>query len=98
MTHARIAPGCRRLTPLHVQVQAIAECFEGLSDTILKGQVLAAFKQAARPLGLSPRLRDAIETIPEAFVLWDAEDRLVLCNSHFQRLHRLPDSAVTPGT
>src|SRR2546430_13683677 len=43
-------------------------------------------------------LRDAIETIPEAFVLWDAEDRLVLCNSHFQRLHRLPDSAVTPGT
>jgi two-component system cell cycle sensor histidine kinase PleC len=44
------------------------------------------------------RLRDAIETIPEAFVLWDAADRLVLCNSHFQRLHRLPDSAVTPGT
>src|SRR4051794_8407861 len=44
------------------------------------------------------RLRDAIETIPEAFVLWDAEDRLVLCNSHFQRLHRLPESAVTPGT
>src|SRR6476661_7962776 len=44
------------------------------------------------------RLRDAIETIPEAFVLWDADDRLVLCNSHFQRLHKLPDSAVVPGT
>src|SRR6195256_1439220 len=44
------------------------------------------------------RLRDAIETIPEAFVLWDADDRLVLCNSHFQRLHKLPDTAVTPGT
>ncbi len=44
------------------------------------------------------RLRDAIETIPEAFVLWDAEDRLVLCNSHFQSLHKLPDSAVAPGT
>src|SRR5882757_4727057 len=44
------------------------------------------------------RLRDAIETIPEAFVLWDTDDRLVLCNSHFQRLHKLPDSAVTPGT
>jgi two-component system cell cycle sensor histidine kinase PleC len=44
------------------------------------------------------RLRDAIETIPEAFVLWDSDDRLVLCNSHFQRLHKLPDSAVTPGT
>jgi two-component system, cell cycle sensor histidine kinase PleC len=31
-------------------------------------------------------------------VLWDAQDRLVLCNSHFQRLHKLPDSAVSPGT
>ena len=37
------------------------------------------------------RLRDAIETIPEAFVLWDADNRLVLCNSNFQELHNLPD-------
>src|SRR6201991_388786 len=53
---------------------------------------------AERTVEADLRLRDAIETIPEAFVLWDAEDRLVLCNSHFQRLHKLPDSAVTPGT
>ena len=44
------------------------------------------------------RLRDAIETIPEAFVLWDAENRLVLCNSNFQELHQLPDEAVVAGT
>src|SRR5580698_6485674 len=44
------------------------------------------------------RLRDAIETIPEAFVLWDADNRLVLCNSNFQELHQLPDSAVVPST
>ena len=43
------------------------------------------------------RLRDAIETIPEAFVLWDAENRLVLCNSNFQQLHHLPDDAVAVG-
>jgi two-component system, cell cycle sensor histidine kinase PleC len=43
------------------------------------------------------RLRDAIETIPEAFVLWDAENRLVLCNSNFQELHHLPDEAITVG-
>ena len=43
------------------------------------------------------RLRDAIETIPEAFVLWDAENRLVLCNSNFQNLHDLPDDAVCAG-
>jgi two-component system cell cycle sensor histidine kinase PleC len=44
------------------------------------------------------RLRDAIETIPEAFVLWDADNRLVLCNSNFQALHHLPDAAVAAGT
>jgi len=43
------------------------------------------------------RLRDAIETIPEAFVLWDADNRLVLCNSNFQELHHLPDEAITVG-
>ena len=44
------------------------------------------------------RLRDAIETIPEAFVLWDADNRLVLCNSIFQALHHLPDEVVAAGT
>ena len=44
------------------------------------------------------RLRDAIETIPEAFVLWDADNRLVLCNSNFQALHDLPDEAIAAGT
>jgi two-component system, cell cycle sensor histidine kinase PleC len=43
------------------------------------------------------RLRDAVETIPEAFVVWDADNRLVLCNSNFQSLHSLPDQAVEPG-
>jgi two-component system cell cycle sensor histidine kinase PleC len=43
------------------------------------------------------RLRDAIETIPEAFVLWDSENRLVLCNSNFQKLHNLPDDAIVSG-
>jgi two-component system cell cycle sensor histidine kinase PleC len=44
------------------------------------------------------RLRDAIETISEAFVLWDAENRLVMCNSKYQSLHGIPDHAAMPGT
>ncbi len=43
------------------------------------------------------RLRDAIETIPEAFVVWDAQNRMVLCNSNFQELHNLPDGAIAAG-
>ncbi|MGB6800218.1 MAG: ATP-binding protein [Xanthobacteraceae bacterium] len=51
-----------------------------------------------RTVAADLRLRDAIETIPEAFVLWDADNRLVLCNSNFQQLHHLPDDAVNSGT
>ena len=31
-------------------------------------------------------------------MLWDADNRLVLCNSNFQELHHLPDEAVAAGT
>lgn len=44
------------------------------------------------------RLRDAIETISEAFVLWNAKNELVICNSNYQSLHNLPAELVTPGT
>src|SRR5215212_7037188 len=43
------------------------------------------------------RLRDAVEAISEAFVLWDSGNRLVLCNSKFQHLHELPADAVVSG-
>ncbi len=44
------------------------------------------------------RLKDAIENISEAFVLWDTENRLVLCNSKYQQFHSLPASSCIPGT
>ncbi len=44
------------------------------------------------------RLRDAIETVSAAFVLWDAENRLVMCNSKFQKFHHLSSDAVAAGT
>ncbi|WP_197028259.1 ATP-binding protein [Bosea sp. 117] len=44
------------------------------------------------------RLRDAIETISESFVLWDSFNHLVMCNSKFQSLHGLADELTLPGT
>jgi two-component system cell cycle sensor histidine kinase PleC len=44
------------------------------------------------------RLKDAIENISEAFVLWDANNRLVMCNSKYQQFHSLPASGCAPGT
>lgn len=44
------------------------------------------------------RLKDAVENISEAFVLWDTESKLVLCNSKYQQFHSLPSSVCQPGT
>ncbi|HEY4847144.1 MAG TPA: ATP-binding protein, partial [Methylocella sp.] len=44
------------------------------------------------------RLRDAIETVSEAFVLWDAGNRLVMCNSKFQKFHHLASDSILAGT
>ncbi len=53
---------------------------------------------AERSAQADMRLRDAIEAISEAFVLWDAENRLVLCNSKFQRFHNLAKATIASGT
>jgi two-component system, cell cycle sensor histidine kinase PleC len=47
---------------------------------------------------LDLRLRDAIEAISEAFVLWDRDHKLVMCNAKFQKLHALPVPMTEPGT
>ncbi|OCJ02853.1 PAS domain-containing sensor histidine kinase [Agrobacterium sp. 13-626] len=44
------------------------------------------------------RLADAIECTSEAFVLWDKNDRLVMCNDHFQQAYGLPNGVLVPGT
>jgi len=54
-------------------------------------------RQAEISATADQRLRDAIDAISEAFVLWDSSNRLVLCNSKYQRLHNLPDDAIRPG-
>jgi two-component system cell cycle sensor histidine kinase PleC len=43
------------------------------------------------------RLHDAIENLPEAFVLWDEHKRLVMCNSKYQQLHQLDPTWLTAG-
>ena len=43
------------------------------------------------------RLRDAIESIPEAFVLWDANGRLAVWNKRFSSIFRIPAKVLKPG-
>lgn len=43
------------------------------------------------------RLRDAIESLPDGFVLWDAEDRLVICNSRYRGFYGPVAEMLVPG-
>jgi len=43
------------------------------------------------------RLRDAIESIPEAFVLWDASGKLAVWNQRFASIFRIPAKILKPG-
>ena len=44
------------------------------------------------------RLYNAIENISEGFVLWDADDRIVLCNSRYKELFADIREICAPGT
>ena len=55
---------------------------------------------AARTAALAAseaRLADAIETLPEAFALFDAEDRLVVCNALYRGLAETTRLHAKPG-
>ena len=43
------------------------------------------------------RLQEAVEAINEGFVLYDAEDRLVLCNTKYRQIYALSATAMVPG-
>jgi replication initiation protein RepC len=59
---ARSPTGFRRLTPSLLQADRTAGAFQGLPEGVkTPGQLLAAFKEAAPRLGLSPRLVHAVD-------------------------------------
>jgi PAS domain S-box-containing protein len=43
-------------------------------------------------------LRGAIDTVDEAFILFDPEDRLVLCNDKYREIYALSDDLIVPGS
>ncbi|MEE8394270.1 MAG: ATP-binding protein [Rhodospirillales bacterium] len=43
------------------------------------------------------QLSDAIDSISEGFVLYDSDDRLVLCNNMFRNLYGYSDDDLAPG-
>ena len=68
------------------------------SVILLVAQDVTAQKKAQTKAAASQRLwRAAIENISEAVILYDAEDRLVACNSKFREIHPWVGEACKPG-
>ncbi len=51
----------------------------------------------ARAQAAENRLRDAIESVSEAFVLWDRAGRLLLCNRNYRSVFNLEPKILKPG-
>ena len=88
----RTADGCwvwlRKRAELVEDEETGAESLVGIAIDVTDRKL-----QAEESATADQRLRDAVEAISEAFVLWDAGNRMVLCNSKFQRLSNLSAAA-----
>ncbi|MEW6017933.1 MAG: ATP-binding protein [Pseudomonadota bacterium] len=51
----------------------------------------------ARAQAAENRLRDAIESVSEAFVLWDRHGRLLMCNRNYRNVFSLEARLLKPG-
>jgi len=51
----------------------------------------------ARAQAAENRLRDAIESVSEAFVLWDRQGRLLMCNRNYRDVFGLEAKLLKPG-
>ncbi len=52
----------------------------------------------ARLNAAETRLRAALESMSESFVVWDVKRRLIMCNRKFSDFFRIEPSALRPGT
>ncbi|WP_244490873.1 PAS domain-containing sensor histidine kinase [Aureimonas frigidaquae] len=65
----------------------------GVAVDVSENQTLARMTSEA-----NTRLQNAIENVSETFVLWDSQDKLVLCNSKYQEVFGLSDRDIISGT
>lgn len=64
----------------------------GVALDVTEERVAQARAQAAEN-----RLRDAIESVSEAFVLWDRYGRLLMCNRNYRNVFSLDPKLLKPG-
>jgi diguanylate cyclase (GGDEF)-like protein len=65
--------------------------------TEMRNQRTAAEQARRQAEAANRRLHDAIESLPDGFALFDADDRLVICNEPYRRLYADSIEAIRVG-
>jgi signal transduction histidine kinase/CheY-like chemotaxis protein/HAMP domain-containing protein len=79
--------------PAPDEIGAMARTLELFRGSIIERTKLSAHRDEQRRM-----IQTAIETISDGFVLFDPDDRLVLCNSRFRELYPKLADVAQPGT
>ena len=66
-----------------------------VTELVARERELAVARDAERRAAL--RLEDAVNGLPDGFVLFDASDRLVMCNHRYRQLFGLSAAQLVPG-
>ncbi len=85
--------------PGHDEIGAMSRTLSMFRDSLAERNRLQAEREEAQESlrRAQTRLVEAIETINEGFVLYDSEDRLVICNSRHREMYAGADVAIEEG-
>ncbi|MBK6850622.1 MAG: diguanylate cyclase [Burkholderiales bacterium] len=67
-----------------------------VSELVQQGVALAEARQSAQ--AAAQRLEDAIEALPDGFALYDADDRLAVCNTRYRAMYANSAPVLQIGT
>ncbi|MCR9257715.1 MAG: response regulator [Alphaproteobacteria bacterium] len=76
-----------------VDAEGVFEGYRGTSADVTAE--IEHFEEARRA---QKTLRDGIEALSEGFALYDADDRLVICNETYRKIYESSAPAMVPGT
>jgi adenylate cyclase len=82
------------------EIGGMARALAMLRDNLIESRRLEQERQRAEAKAqhAQARLSEAIEAISEGFALYDADDRLVVCNSRFREMYATLGVEIQPGT
>jgi PAS domain S-box-containing protein len=60
-------------------------------------EMLSVIRNISQRKEAEARLLDAIENVNDGFILWDDEQRLVMCNSRYRSMYAVSASLLVPG-